>query len=53
MKVLELELHLKHGGFKTSFAADGSVTAGNSSQMSDGAAFVLVIEEMVKIKLNQ
>src|SRR5690606_9384356 len=24
------------------FAADGSVTAGNSSQMSDGAAFVLV-----------
>lgn len=31
------------------FAADGSVTAGNSSQMSDGAAFVLVMsEEMVK-----
>lgn len=31
------------------FAADGSVTAGNSSQMSDGAAFVLLMsEEMVK-----
>ena len=31
------------------FAAGGSVTAGNSSQMSDGAAFVLVMsEEMVK-----
>ncbi|MDJ0645573.1 MAG: acetyl-CoA C-acyltransferase [Flavobacteriaceae bacterium] len=31
------------------FAANGSVTAGNSSQTSDGAAFVLVMsEEMVK-----
>ena len=31
------------------FAEDGSVTAGNSSQMSDGAAFVMVMsEEMVK-----
>ncbi len=31
------------------FANNGSVTAGNSSQMSDGAAFVLVMsEEMVK-----
>lgn len=31
------------------FAADGSVTAGTSSQMSDGAAFVMVMsEEMVK-----
>lgn len=31
------------------FAANGSVTAGNSSQMSDGAAFVVVMsEEMVK-----
>jgi acetyl-CoA acyltransferase len=31
------------------FAADGSVTAGSSSQMSDGAAFVLIMsEEMVK-----
>jgi acetyl-CoA acyltransferase len=34
------------------FQAGGSVTAGNSSQMSDGAAFVLMMsEEMVK-KLN-
>ena len=31
------------------FSADGSVTAGNSSQMSDGAAFVLIMSEaMVK-----
>ena len=31
------------------FAAGGSVTAGNSSQMSDGAAFVIVMsEDMVK-----
>ncbi|MCR8668547.1 acetyl-CoA C-acyltransferase [Aestuariibaculum sp. M13] len=31
------------------FAAGGSVTAGNSSQMSDGAAFVMIMsEEMVK-----
>ena len=31
------------------FAQGGSVTAGNSSQMSDGAAFILVMsEEMVK-----
>lgn len=34
---------------KPVFAANGSVTAGNSSQMSDGAAFVIVMsEEMVK-----
>jgi len=32
-------------GLRPVFAADGSVTAGNSSQMSDGAAFVL---KMVK-----
>ncbi|WP_159800288.1 acetyl-CoA C-acyltransferase [Flavobacterium sp. MK4S-17] len=37
------------GRLKPVFAADGSVTAGTSSQMSDGAAFVLVMsEEMVK-----
>ena len=36
-------------GLRAVFATDGSVTAGNSSQMSDGAAFVLVMsEEMVK-----
>jgi len=34
---------------KPVFAANGSVTAGNSSQMSDGAAFVLIMsEDMVK-----
>lgn len=37
------------GKLKPVFAADGSVTAGNSSQMSDGAAFVLIMsEDMVK-----
>lgn len=37
------------GKLKPVFAADGSVTAGNSSQMSDGAAFVLIMsEELVK-----
>lgn len=37
------------GKLKPVFAADGSVTAGNASQMSDGAAFVLIMsEEMVK-----
>ena len=30
---------------KPVFAADGTVTAGNSSQTSDGAAFVLVVSE--------
>jgi acetyl-CoA acyltransferase len=36
-------------GLRPVFATDGSVTAGNSSQMSDGAAFVLIMsEEMVK-----
>lgn len=32
---------------KPAFAADGTSTAGNSSQMSDGAAFVLVVSEKV------
>jgi acetyl-CoA acyltransferase len=45
----ERELLKKFSRFKTCFEAGGSVTAGNSSQMSDGAAFVLVMsEEMVK-----
>ncbi len=36
-------------GLRPVFEANGSVTAGNSSQMSDGAAFVLIMsEEMVK-----
>jgi acetyl-CoA acyltransferase len=34
------------------FEAGGSVTAGNSSQMSDGAAFVLVVSEKVMKELN-
>lgn len=34
------------------FAADGSVTAGNSSQTSDGAAFVLVVSEKMMKALN-
>ena len=34
------------------FAADGSVTAGSSSQMSDGASFVLVMSEEMMKELN-
>ncbi|MDG1332178.1 MAG: acetyl-CoA C-acyltransferase [Crocinitomicaceae bacterium] len=34
------------------FAADGSVTAGNSSQTSDGAAFCLVMSEDMVKELN-
>jgi len=37
---------------KPVFAANGSVTAGNSSQTSDGASFVLVVSEEVLKKLN-
>jgi acetyl-CoA acyltransferase len=37
---------------KPAFAADGSVTAGNSSQTSDGAAFVLVMSEKLMKQLN-
>ncbi|MEO5776040.1 MAG: acetyl-CoA C-acyltransferase [Flavobacterium sp.] len=37
---------------KPVFAADGSVTAGSSSQMSDGAAFVLVMSEDMVKELN-
>jgi len=33
------------GRLRPAFAADGLSTAGNSSQMSDGAAFVLVVSE--------
>jgi acetyl-CoA acyltransferase len=39
-------------GLKPVFAADGSVTAGNSSQMSDGAAFVLIMSETMVKELN-
>ena len=34
------------------FANNGSVTAGNSSQMSDGAAFVMIVSEDMLKKLN-
>ncbi|MFN7331586.1 MAG: acetyl-CoA C-acyltransferase [Flavobacterium sp.] len=34
------------------FAADGSVTAGNASQMSDGAAFVMIMSEQMVKELN-
>lgn len=34
------------------FAANGSVTAGNSSQTSDGAAFVMIVSEKMLKKLN-
>jgi len=34
------------------FATNGSVTAGNSSQMSDGAAFVMVMSEDMVKELN-
>ncbi len=44
---LEGLLHLK-----PVFAVDGSVTAGNSSQTSDGAAFVLVMSEKMMKVLN-
>jgi acetyl-CoA acyltransferase len=39
-------------GLKPVFAADGSVTAGNASQMSDGAAFVLIMSEAMVKELN-
>lgn len=37
---------------KPVFAANGSVTAGNSSQTSDGAAFVLLMSERLMVKLG-
>jgi acetyl-CoA acyltransferase len=37
---------------KPVFAANGSVTAGNSSQTSDGAAFVMVMSEKLVNELN-
>ena len=39
-------------GLKPVFAAGGSVTAGNSSQMSDGAAFVVVMSEAMVRELK-
>ncbi|MGB5942597.1 MAG: acetyl-CoA C-acyltransferase [Leeuwenhoekiella sp.] len=40
------------GKLRPVFAEGGSVTAGNSSQMSDGAAFVLVMSEKMVKELN-
>ncbi len=40
------------GKLRPVFAAGGSVTAGNSSQMSDGAAFVMVMSENMVKELN-
>ncbi len=37
---------------KPVFAANGVITAGNSSQTSDGAAFVMVVSESMLKKLN-
>lgn len=37
---------------KPVFAADGVITAGNSSQTSDGAAFVLIMSEKMVKELN-
>ena len=37
---------------KPVFAAGGSVTAGNASQISDGAAFVLIVSETMLKELN-
>lgn len=37
---------------KPAFAANGTVTAGNSSQTSDGAAFVIVMSEKLVHELN-
>ena len=39
-------------GLKAVFANGGSVTAGNSSQMSDGAAFVMIMSEKLIIELK-
>lgn len=40
------------GKLRPVFADGGSVTAGNSSQMSDGAAFVIVMSEEMMKELN-
>lgn len=40
------------GKLRPVFAANGTVTAGNSSQTSDGAAFVLVMSERMVKELN-
>ncbi len=42
----------KLGKLKPVFAANGSVTAGNSSQTSDGGAFVMLMSEKMVKELN-
>jgi acetyl-CoA acyltransferase len=42
----------KLGKLKPVFASDGVITAGNSSQTSDGAAFVLVMSEKMVTELG-
>ncbi len=42
----------KLAGLKTAFKADGVVTAGNSSQISDGAAAMLIMERGVAERLK-
>ena len=40
------------GKLRPAFSMNGTVTAGNSSQVSDGAAFVLVMSEKIMKQLN-
>lgn len=40
------------GSLRPAFASDGTVTAGNSSQTSDGAAFVIVMSEKMVNELG-
>jgi len=42
----------KLGGLKPAFKADGVITAGNSSQITDGAAAVLVMEKQRALDLG-
>jgi acetyl-CoA acyltransferase len=42
----------KLGGLKTAFKSDGVVTAGNASQISDGAAALLIVEAGVAKRLG-
>jgi acetyl-CoA acetyltransferase family protein len=42
----------KLGGLKTSFKADGVITAGNSSQISDGAAALLIMDSATAQRLK-
>ena len=52
MLFLELISNMLSKCLFTIFIMNGSVTAGNSSQMSDGAAFVLIMSEKMVKELN-